>query len=112
MKKYFLTALVICALISCSKNNDDQDAGHETESPLNAQTKEMLAIHDSIMPRMDQLMELKTLLKKDVKATDSLLLVKPAEDLKAHKEEALRITMVLDSADRAMMDWMHSNLIR
>lgn len=109
MKKYLIIALSIAFLYSCNKSNDTTEGGHhhETKTPLNEQTEAMLAIHDSIMPHMDKLMDLKKQIKNDVIVTDSLLALKSTEALKMRKQEALKITSQLDSTDKAMMNWMH-----
>lgn len=110
MKKYLLIALTICSLYACTKSSEKEEKGHEhhkSDDPLNDQTKEMLAIHDSIMPGMDKLMNLKKQLKSAIKTTDSLLVLKPGKTLESHKNEAVQLTFQLDSADHAMMGWMH-----
>jgi hypothetical protein len=87
MKKYLLIALTVCSLYACTKNTENTEGHdhHEAGSPLNDKTQEVLAIHDSIMPHMDKLMELKKQLKMEVKITDSLMAVKPASTLKPTK---------------------------
>jgi carbamoylphosphate synthase small subunit len=109
MKKYLLIALTVCSFYACTKNTETTEGHdhHEAGSPLNDKTQEVLAIHDSIMPNMDKLMELKKQLKMEVKITDSLMAVKPVSTLKTYKNEALKIAAELDSADHAMMGWMH-----
>ncbi|WP_159466725.1 viral A-type inclusion protein [Dyadobacter sp. 3J3] len=108
MKKYLIIALTITSLYSCNKANETKEGHHhDMEVPLNDQTQAMLAIHDSIMPHMDKLMDLKKQLKNDMKSTDSLLALKSTEALKLRKEEALKLTSQLDSTDKAMMNWMH-----
>ena len=109
MKKYLLIALTVCSLYACTKNTENTESHdhHTTGNGLNDKTQEVLAIHDSIMPNMDKLMELKKQLKTEVKITDSLLALKPVNTFKTYKNEALKITAELDSADHAMMGWMH-----
>lgn len=108
MKKYLLIVLTISSLYSCNKTDETKEGHHhDAQTPLNEQTEAMLAIHDSIMPHMDKLMDLKKQLKNDVEITDSLLALKSTETLKTRKEEALKITSQLDSTDKAMMNWMH-----
>lgn len=108
MKKYLIIALTISFLYSCNKANETKEGHHhDAKTPLNEQTEAMLSIHDSIMPHMDKLMDLKKQLKNDVKITDSLLALKSTETLKIRKEEALKLTSQLDNTDKAMMNWMH-----
>ncbi|MDQ6481417.1 hypothetical protein [Dyadobacter sp. LHD-138] len=112
MKKYILAALTISFLYACNGAGEKKEGheGHEhndEKTPLDAQTQEMLAIHDSIMPHMDQVMNLKKQLGDDIKTTDSLIKIKSTSLLTARKEEAQKLHGQLDSADKAMMGWMH-----
>jgi len=113
MKKYIFAALTISFLYACnskSEKNDESHAGHEhhdSDNPLDAQTKEMLAIHDSIMPHMDKLMDFKKQISEEVKITDSLIAIKSSSVLKSRKEDALKVQTQLENADKAMMNWMH-----
>lgn len=108
MKKYLIIVLTISFLYSCNKANETKEEHHhDAKTPLNEQTEAMLAIHDSIMPHMDKLLDLKKQLKNDIKITDSLLALKSSEALKIRKEEALKLTSQLDNTDKAMMNWMH-----
>ncbi len=109
MKKYLIIALSIAFLYSCNKSNDTTKGGHhhETKTPLNEQTEAMLAIHDSIMPHMDKLMDLKKQIKNDVKITDSLAGVEINGSTENPKRRSLEITSQLDNTDKAMMNWMH-----
>lgn len=110
MKKYLLAALTITFLYGCnntSEKQNDHHAHHDAEFPLSDQTQEMLAIHDSIMPDMDKIMDYKKQIGQDIKKTDSLMAIKSTDILKARKEEAQKLHAELDSADKAMMSWMH-----
>ncbi|MCF2443505.1 hypothetical protein L0657_06005 [Dyadobacter sp. CY345] len=112
MKKYILTALTITFLYGCNSANDKKNehqehTHHDSDIPVSDQTQEMLAIHDSIMPHMDKLMDYKKQISVDMKKTDSLMAIKSSDALKARKEEAQKLHAELDSADKAMMGWMH-----
>lgn len=112
MKKYILAALTISFLYACNGAGEKKEGheGHEhndEKTPLDAQTQEMLAIHDSIMPHMDKVMDLKKQLGDDIKTTDSLIKIKSSNLLTTRKDEAQKLHGQLDIADKAMMDWMH-----
>lgn len=112
MKKYLLIALTIAFLYGCNSENEkenehEEHAHHDSDIPVSDQTQEMLAIHDSIMPKMDKLMDFKKQISLDIKKTDSLMAIKSSTNLKARKEEAQKLHAELDSADKAMMGWMH-----
>lgn len=68
---------------------------------------EVMAIHDSIMPSVSKIMDLKQQITADLKTTDSLLALKPTGDLKKRKEDAFALHIQLDKADQGMMNWMH-----
>lgn len=70
--------------------------------------KEVFVIHDEVMPRMGQLMELKTGLSKEIAAIDSLTKISANDSLLKRKEEALALSLALTEADQGMMDWMHN----
>lgn len=109
MKKYLLPVLVIALLSSCNKTSDQKNEAHDhhENASFDDKTKDMLAIHDSIMPHMDKIMELKNQVNSELKATDSLISIKSTPVLVARKEEGRIIAAALDSADHAMMGWMH-----
>jgi hypothetical protein len=106
MKKLLFAALSVFLLYGCNQKEQNEDQDQATD-PLHEQTTQMLAIHDSIMPHMDKLMDLKKQLKEDLKRTDSLLLLQSGSGLNTHKAEAVLLVSQLDSADHAMMGWMH-----
>ena len=112
MKKYLFAVLAITFIYGCNsaderKNEHEGHAHHESDGPVSDETKKMLAIHDSIMPHMDKLMDYKKQIRLELEKTDSLIAIKSSEVLRARKEEAEKLHAELDSADKAMMDWMH-----
>jgi len=114
MQKYFLAACAAMLILSCSGNKEDQKTeehthhGHEETTPGNEQTRAMMAIHDSIMPAMETVMNLKSRLTAELKSADSLLAIKATEAVKKRKDEALVLHEELEKADKDMMDWMHN----
>ena len=112
MKRYLLAALTIAFLYGCNsanenKNEHEEHAHHDMDHPVSDATQQLLAIHDSIMPHMDKLMDYKKQISLDLKKTDSLIAIKSSDILKTRKEEARKLHAELDSADKAMMRWMH-----
>lgn len=92
--KYIVFSLITSAiLVSCSDPNQEI---------IDALKAEAIAVHDEVMPRMGEIADLRSALKKDWKlakadtgaASDTI-----AQIIASH------ITM-LDSADEAMMSWM------
>ncbi len=97
MKHSFL-ALFMLLLVSCK---DDK-------GKVETLKKEVFAMHDEVMPKMETIMELRESISKDIAQTDSLLKLKSIEKLQQHKVEALQLGEALDDADGRMMEWMHS----
>jgi hypothetical protein len=85
MKKITSTILIFASLMACNKAEDKQKI----------MIDEVMAIHDEVMPKMDQIMSLKSSL-------DSIAKVSP-DSLKARQ-----LYVALDSADIKMMDWMEN----
>lgn len=87
MKHLFYAGFILALMAACGNNN-------KTEKEPNLQ-EEVMAIHDSIMPKTDSIMTLKQLLKKEgfeKSNKDSVMIKEAVEEL--------------DAADEAMMQWM------
>lgn len=82
-------------------------ACQHNEAEVGALRKEVFAVHDEIMPKMGDIMDLREQITVDITTTDSLLKLKPSADLQKRKATGLQIGEALDDADHAMMDWMH-----
>jgi hypothetical protein len=111
-KRHFLAILTVLTIWSCnteSKKSDGDENDHHTTANTAADPRvsELMAIHDSIMPAMGTIMNLKQSVSADILITDSLIAVRSTDALKKQKALALDIQIRLDEADRAMMDWMH-----
>ena len=96
------TAFLI--LISCGKTSDH--AGHgesedgNTDDANRALYDQVMDIHDEVMPKMEDFYKIKRELLEKIANTPGL-----AEE---KKKEIERIISNLDSANNAMMDWMHN----
>jgi hypothetical protein len=95
-----LSALTLLA-VSCQSGpqseQHDHSATQTTNNPVASLEQQVLAVHDSVMPRMSDLLRL----KKEVAAKVG----KAREG--AVKEEGTAIRSRLEQADEAMMEWMH-----
>jgi hypothetical protein len=97
--KNAVSFIVICLFISsCAQ---DKASVEDAE-------KEVFVIHDEVMPKMGQLMDLKTGLSKEIATIDSLTKISANDSLQKRKEEALALSLALTEADEGMMDWMHN----
>lgn len=99
-----LSALTLLALLyACGQKSHDHEHGHDHHAHDSAGTSpnaklysEVMAIHDEVMPKMDDIYTLKEGLKK--KLADN-----PAADKKSEIESAIAR---LDAADESMRVWM------
>lgn len=101
MKLHKLFSALILLAVSCQSGpQSDQHqhtAAQTTKNPVANLEQQIMAVHDSVMPRMSDLLRL----KKEVAAKAD----KSTQG--AVKEEGVAIRSQLDQADNAMMDWMH-----
>jgi hypothetical protein len=96
----FISCIV---LISCAKTSKQEDHQHDTgdaeENPNQALYDQVMDIHDEVMPRAEDIYQLKKELQEKIASTPDLI---------AEKKKELEMTIdQLDSADQSMMDWMH-----
>ena len=76
IKKYLLTILLGSFLLGCNANKDGGENGkiesheHHHDEQSNDLTKELMAIHNSIMPATERLMDLKQKIAADIKVTE------------------------------------------
>jgi len=105
--------LTMICLLSCntkteeSNKTESHDAHAMKSGSMDDRTKELMAIHDSLMLSMDELMNLRKQMTVEIKKTDSLITLKPSASLTDRKENALQIKTQLEKADEEMMNWMH-----
>jgi Mg2+ and Co2+ transporter CorA len=98
-----LLFISLSILVSCAKIGKQEDHHHNGESseenPNQALYDQVMDIHDEIMPRAEDIYQLKKELQE--KLTNS-------PDMAADKKQELELVITqLDSADQSMMDWMH-----
>ncbi|NBB20861.1 hypothetical protein GVN20_15945 [Runella sp. CRIBMP] len=75
---------------------------------INTLEKEVMMIHDAVMPKMGELVALENTLRKHISQTDSLLKIKPNDSTLQQALEQYRfLASQLQEADRSMMEWMH-----
>jgi Mg2+ and Co2+ transporter CorA len=103
MKLTYLISILAIALASCNQSGKHEHHASDsasTENPNTALYDQVMDIHDEIMPRVEDIYQLKKQLKDKIASTT---------DLTADtKQEVEQIIAQLDSADHSMMDWMHS----
>lgn len=101
MKYVLALAAVLFVMGSCQqKPKEDGRESHQMHvlSREDTLSHELMETHDSLMALMPKIMELQMRLKSDAAKLDSNL---------ASKSKVTGLAAALDSADHAMMDWMH-----
>ena len=103
--KPFLFAFFFLMLAACGKTGDKSGHLHHvidslTQNANRALYDQVQDIHDEVMPRMEDLYNLKKELQEKIAKTPGMV----AE----RKKELEDMIFHLDSASNAMMDWMHN----
>ena len=113
MKILILTMLTMLSMLACNAKKEESDKTEDQHVHSNGhagsdhRTKDLMAIHDSLMPAMETLMSLEKQLSREMKVTDSLLAIKSVSTLKDKKGEIANLHSQLEKADKEMMNWMH-----
>ena len=99
----FIFALLVITAGGCGKSASRENAGPADgpveENPNQGLYNQVMAIHDEVMPKMDDLYKMKTAINEKLKE---------ASDLSAEEREKLgELSSQLDEAGKSMMDWMH-----
>lgn len=102
---HFLFAATVFMLVGCGKTSDK--AGHHdhgdsdsvAQNANRALYDQVQDIHDEVMPKMEDLYNLKKELQEEIARTPGMVTKR--------KKELEDMISNLDSASKAMMDWMH-----
>lgn len=101
--KNFLIITSLLVLIACGKSSEHEEHGMDgdadTDSPNQALYNQVMDIHDEVMPKMEDIYKLKKGFLEDIANSPDM----PADK----KKELQSLISALDSANNAMMDWMH-----
>lgn len=102
MKKYASLLALALIVTACAKKDDHATHGQESVDTGDANQvlyNEVMDIHDEVMPRMEELYNLKKDLGEKIKNTPGLV-----EEERKKLEQRI---IVIDSVSKMMMDWMH-----
>jgi Skp family chaperone for outer membrane proteins len=95
--------LLLCLLIlfGCGKPSDHQQPATENDAagPIEALYDQAWSAHDEVMPKLDEIMQLKRELQDKISKSPDMVA--------ARKKDLERIISNLDSAHQEMMNWMH-----
>lgn len=99
MKNLIMLVAILASFAACDKKADKVQ---ELET-------EVLAIHDEVMPQMDDIMSLKSQLSKKIQSMDSLQNEGVSSNTTAEARiKAVDLNQRLNESDKLMMDWMHA----
>ncbi|GAB3898804.1 hypothetical protein [Spirosoma agri] len=112
---HFLVSSLLWLFVAGCQSNQHADTTTHSHSHSAASTadkpaavasleKDVLAVHDSLMPQMSELMRLQKALKTRLTDLNSQ---PPSAALTQQKEQGLAVSLALVKTDNAMMDWMH-----
>jgi hypothetical protein len=81
---------------------------NEEQAKVEKLEKEVMMIHDAVMPKMGELVTLEGSISKKITHLDSLLQITPNDTaLQQSLKQSLTLASQLKKADEGMMDWMH-----
>ncbi len=81
---------------------------NEEQAQVEKLEKEVMMIHDAVMPKMSELVTLEGSISKKITHLDSLLQITPNDTaLQQSLKQSLTLASQLKKADEGMMDWMH-----
>jgi len=104
-KSWLLLARLM--LFACTGNQQNHDhhtaTGNAQVDSLKAQ---VMAVHDSVMPKMDDIMAYRMATQRRIKQLDSLSKINKAGNNQMQQQQLDSLLYQLDTADEAMMQWM------
>ena len=104
MKKCIIIIVILFTVFGCRKSSSNGDIESEKSDPISQETqlyKEVIAVHDKVMPRLGNIASLKSRIEEQIGKLES------NPDLEPERLTKLRNQMkALDEADEAMMAWM------
>ena len=92
-------ALLVLSACGKSAHQEHQETSNSGNDPNQALYEEVMAVHDEVMPKSGQIYQLKKDLQDRMAKSTTL-----SDERKKEIEQTIA---ELDSADHAMMDWMH-----
>lgn len=99
MKINSLLIVLAISIASCQTQEQKQ---------IDTLEKEVMMIHDAVMPKMGELIALQSALSKHIAHTDSLLKITPSDtSLQNTLRQSTMLATDLKKADDGMMNWMH-----
>lgn len=95
----FLAFLVLAACGKAGDNTAREYEEEEGENPNRALYDRVMDLHDEVMPKMEDIYEIKGQLKERIANAPDMV--------QERKEKIESLILKLDAASKSMMDWMH-----
>ena len=104
MKSILSILALVLTMVYCGKTSEHSGNGHDSDataddSPNEALYNQAMEVHDEVMPKMEDIYQLKRNLQEQIANTPDMVVER--------KKQLEQIISNLDSANNAMMDWMH-----
>ena len=104
MKSITIILFSVLLLSACAKPAGHSEADQDSSStdganPNEALYSQVMDVHDEVMPKMEDIYKLKKDLQDQIANTPDMVVER--------KQQLERVISNLDSANNAMMDWMH-----
>ena len=102
MKSISKILFAVLLLTACGKPAEHSGHDHdssESDSPNEALYNQVMDVHDEVMPKMEDIYKLKKDLQEQIATTPDMVVER--------KQQLEAMISNLDSANNAMMDWMH-----
>jgi hypothetical protein len=104
MKSILSILGLVLIITSCGKSSEQSGIGQDSggnadDSPNQALYNQAMEVHDEVMPKMEDIYQLKRNIQEEIANTPDMVVER--------KKQLEQIISNLDSANNAMMDWMH-----
>ncbi|WP_128544979.1 hypothetical protein [Larkinella soli] len=100
-RNLFLSFSLLAGLLAAGCQNAEKAGTNEVDALRDS----VMAVHDEVMPRMEEMMELRSRISSRI---DSLSKLKPASsDLEGRQKDGVDANLALKEADSLMMSWMN-----
>ncbi|MEK6479734.1 hypothetical protein WJR50_19480 [Catalinimonas sp. 4WD22] len=101
MKQITYLIIINLLIMSCQPSSSETDEKYARAQEI---YQEAIAVHDEVMPRMDEIMRLKSLLNERIEG-----LQQKGEEINTDSLQHMQeIVQKLEEADEAMMQWMRN----
>ncbi|MCU0352232.1 MAG: hypothetical protein MUD08_00615 [Cytophagales bacterium] len=103
-KQLLSVVLLTTGLAACTQANREHQHGNATGEPkIDSLKSTVMAVHDSVMPKMDEIMNLRLAAQARLRQLDSAAQTDPNQ-----RTQLTELMRRLDAADEAMMQWMQA----